>query len=126
MIWFDWFFPEAMRSLALLGAEIVAHPSNLVLPYCPDAMPVRCLENCIYAVTANRVGMEERKPGQSLTFIGESMVVSPRGRILIRATGDGEVVMVAEIDPKNAQDKRLNHFNDVFKDRRPDMYKLTD
>jgi len=40
MICFDWFFPESMRSLALLGADIIAHPSNLVLPYCPQTMPV--------------------------------------------------------------------------------------
>src|SRR5262249_12859010 len=34
MICFDWFFPEACRSLALDGARVVLHPSNLVLPYC--------------------------------------------------------------------------------------------
>jgi len=52
MICFDWFFPESMRSLTLQGAEVIAHPANLVLPHCPGAMPVRCLENGVYAVTA--------------------------------------------------------------------------
>ncbi|MDP3111132.1 MAG: nitrilase-related carbon-nitrogen hydrolase, partial [Thermodesulfovibrionales bacterium] len=37
MICFDWFFPESARTLALRGADIIAHSSNLVLPYCPDA-----------------------------------------------------------------------------------------
>lgn len=27
---------------ALAGAEIIAHPANLILPYCPDAMVTRC------------------------------------------------------------------------------------
>jgi len=43
MVCFDWFFPESVRSLALAGADIICHPSNLVLPYCPDAMVIRCL-----------------------------------------------------------------------------------
>ncbi|MBK8130775.1 MAG: hypothetical protein IPK53_18345 [bacterium] len=42
MICFDWRFPEVTRTLALRGAQIVAHPSNLVLPYCQAAMVTRC------------------------------------------------------------------------------------
>ncbi len=34
MICFDWMFPEVTRSLALQGADIICHPSNLVLTYC--------------------------------------------------------------------------------------------
>jgi predicted amidohydrolase len=60
MICFDWIFPEAARSLALAGATLICHPSNLVLPHCPDAMITRCLENRVFAVTANRVGAENR------------------------------------------------------------------
>ena len=56
MICFDWFFPESMRVLALQGAEVVCHPANLVLPFCQDAMITRCLENRVYAITANRTG----------------------------------------------------------------------
>jgi predicted amidohydrolase len=122
MICFDWFFPESTRSLALLGAEIIAHPSNLVLPYCPDAMPLRCLENRVFAVTANRIGTENRKQGEPLTFIGQSEVITPKGRILIRAPKEEEILMVTEIDPTTAQDKALNTFNDVLNDRRPDKY----
>ena len=123
MICFDWFFPEAMRSLALSGADVVAHPSNLVLPFCPDAMPVRCLENMVFAITANRIGTESRKEESSLTFIGKSEIVSPKGKILIRAPEDREVLMIKEIDPESARDKSLNPFNSVFKDRRPEKYK---
>ena len=122
MICFDWFFPESMRTLALSGAEVVAHPSNLVLPFCPDAMPVRCLENRVYAVTANRIGIEHRKKEQSLTFIGKSEIVSPEGEILVRAPEDKEALMIADIDPILAKDKSLNPFNNIFKDRRPEQY----
>ena len=122
MICFDWFFPESMRSLSLLGAEVIAHPSNLVMPFCPDAMPTRCLENRVYAVTANRIGIEDRKEGQPLTFIGKSEIVSPRGKILVRAPEDEEGLFFADIDPKTAKNKELNPFNDVLKDRRPDKY----
>ncbi len=122
MICFDWFFPEAMRSLALNGADIVAHPSNLVLPYCPDAMPLRCLENRVYAVTANRTGKEERKAGQPLKFIGQSLIVSPEGKVLIKASVEEERLLIAELDPKTARNKALNPLNDIFKDRVPEAY----
>ena len=38
MICFDWIFPEAARTLALQGAQVICHPANLVLPYCQAAM----------------------------------------------------------------------------------------
>lgn len=41
LICFDWIFPEAARTLALQGAQIIAHPANLVLPYCQNAMVTR-------------------------------------------------------------------------------------
>lgn len=122
MICFDWFFPESMRALALMGADIVAHPSNLVLPYCPHAMPVRCLENRVYTITANRTGEESRKDGQSLRFIGQSLIASPEGKVLIRALEDDEALLIAEIDPDMAKNKSLNPLNNIFDDRRPEMY----
>jgi len=124
MICFDWFFPESMRSLALAGADIVAHPSNLVLPYCPQAMPTRCLENKVYAVTANRNGEERRKEGTSLRYIGQSQIISPEGKVLVMATEDEEALLTAEIDPESARNKNLNPLNNLFNDRRPEMYQI--
>ena len=123
MICFDWFFPESMRTLALMGAEVVAHPANLVLPWCPQAMPIRSLENGAFAVTANRTGVEARKEGRSLRFIGQSQITSPDGRVLARASEDEEGVYVVDIDPAIAGNKSLNPLNDLFEDRRPEMYK---
>jgi len=122
MICFDWFFPESMRILALKGADIVAHPANLVLPYCPESMPVRCRENRVYAITANRTGVEERRDGYPLRFIGQSRIVTPEGEVVIATAPDEEVLRVAEIEPETARNKRLNPFNDLFADRRPEFY----
>jgi len=60
MVCFDWIFPESARTLALQGAQIIAHPSNLVLPWCPQAMITRSLENGVFTMTANRIGRELR------------------------------------------------------------------
>ncbi|HIE66010.1 MAG: nitrilase-related carbon-nitrogen hydrolase [Nitrospira sp.] len=121
MICFDWIFPESMRTLALLGSDIICHPANLVLPYCPDAMVTRSLENNVYAVTANRVGVEFRSK-ESLTYIGRSEVVDPGGKIIFRASDKKEEACVVSIDPKRARNKRLNRFNDILRDRREGFY----
>jgi predicted amidohydrolase len=122
MICFDWFFPESMRTLSLMAADIIAHPANLVLPYCPSAMPVRCLENRVFAITANRTGVESRKKGQTLRYIGQSQITASDGKILIRAPENDEVFLTAEIDPEAARNKNLNPLNNIFDDRRPGMY----
>lgn len=121
MICFDWFFPESARSLALRGAHIIAHPANLVLPYCPDAMVTRCLENRVFAATANRIGTEDRG-GTSFTYVGLSEVVSPRGEILTRMGSSESGARVIVIDPLAAQNKRINQFNDLLNDRKPAQY----
>lgn len=120
MICFDWFFPESARCLALSGAELIAHPSNLVLPHAPQAMITRCLENRVFAATANRVGTEPGGTGP-LTFIGSSQVVSPRGELLARR-GLDIGVSVVEVDLTQARDKTLSSSNDLFGDRRPANY----
>ena len=122
MICFDWFYPEAARTLALKGADIIAHPSNLVLPHCPDSMVTRCLENRIFSVTANRIGSEARGGKDRMTFIGMSEVVNPRGHILRRAPREAEDLTIVDIDPKEARTKALNSYNDLLRDRRPQLY----
>ncbi|TLD40729.1 MAG: Aliphatic amidase AmiE [Candidatus Jettenia ecosi] len=117
MICFDWFFPEVARSLALKGADIICHPANLVLPYCPQAMITRCVENRVFAITANRIGTEKRSE-EMLTFIGSSQILGTKGEILYRASSDREESMVVEINPKNARDKQITPTNHLFHDRR--------
>lgn len=124
MICFDWYYPEAARSLAVQGADILCHPSNLVLPNCPDSMPVRCLENRVFAVTCNRIGSEARGGKDPLTYIGNSEIVTPKGIILHRAPRDREELTILEIDPVEARSKHLNRYNDLLRDRRTDLYRV--
>ncbi len=121
MICFDWFFPESARILALRGADIICHPSNLVLPHCQDAMVTRCLENNIYVITANRTGREERS-GKSLSYTGKSQITSPDARILYRADAQNDEIGIVEIDVQMARNKKINDYNDILADRRVEYY----
>ncbi|MCG3777632.1 MAG: (R)-stereoselective amidase [Nitrospira sp.] len=123
MICFDWYYPEAARTLALKGAEIICHPSNLVLPDCPDSMPVRCRENRVFAITSNRIGSEARGGKDRLTFIGNSEVVAPNGAILHRAPRDQDELYIVAIDPADARNKALTPYNDLLRDRRESLYR---
>lgn len=119
MVCFDWFFPESCRTLMLKGAEVIAHPANLVLPFWPKASLTRAVENRVFIATAGRVGKE-----RGLHFIGCSLVVSPEGRFLAKAGRSRTEHAVVEIDPAAARDKHVTRMNDLVRDRRPDAYRL--
>ncbi|MBM3286666.1 MAG: acyltransferase [Candidatus Eisenbacteria bacterium] len=122
MICFDWRFPEAARSLALAGAQIIAHPANLVHAHCQNAMVTRAIENGVFTVTANRTGAESRGDA-SLVFTGRSRIVAPDGRILSDGPAQEPACDVVELDPTAADDKRVTPRNDLLGDRRPAFYR---
>ncbi len=114
MICFDWVFPEVCRNIALLGADVICHPSNLVIPEkCQYSMVTRCVENRVYAITANRYGAE-----RGIGFTGGSQIVAPGGDIIHRAQSIGDELFVASIDIDLARDKKITPRNDLFEDRR--------
>jgi predicted amidohydrolase len=121
MICFDWRFPEVARTLTLRGAQILAHPSNLVIPYCQHAMITRSLENGVFCATVNRIGTETRA-GRSVTFTGGSQLVAPDGKILSSASTDCSACLVFEINPANADSKQATPHNHLLLDRRPEFY----
>jgi predicted amidohydrolase len=121
MICFDWIFPEICRTLALKGMQVLAHPSNLVMPFGQQAMVTRCIENRIFAVTANRVGAEHRGEDHFI-FTGSSQVAGPDGQVLDTAPPDRPHISVVDIDETMADHKLINPYNDVMKDRRRDLY----
>ena len=121
MICFDWIFPESARSLALMGAQIIAHPANLVLPYCQEAMITRSIENKVFTITANRIGKEQLGE-KELAFTGVSQITNPKGQVLFRGPKDKATVHILVIDPDKALDKHISKRNDLFKDRRPEVY----
>ncbi|HEX7342834.1 MAG TPA: nitrilase-related carbon-nitrogen hydrolase [bacterium] len=118
LICFDWIFPEIWRVLALKGADLICHPSNLVLPgFCQRAIPVHALINRFYIITANRIGTEG-----DLTFTGLSMIADPNGHVLAQASSDREEIGIAEMDIALARDKMMTPRNHVLDDRRPEFY----
>ncbi len=120
MVCFDWLFPEAAGTLARRGARVLAHPSNLVLPHCPDAMPVRALENRVYTLTANRVGREHRT-AEPLRFIGRSTICAPDATRLAACGPDAAEAATAELDLGRC-DPQITPRNHLVADRRPEFY----
>ncbi len=125
LICYDLRFPEAARTLALRGADIIALPTNW--PSGADTAPefmvrARAYENRVFVVACNRVG-EER----GARYIGRSCVAAPSGRHLADASPTAEQVLCAGIDVAEARQKRLviapGEFEmDFFSDRRPELY----
>lgn len=120
MICFDWYFPEVARCLGLRGAQVIAHPSNLILPWCQRAMFARSIENRVFIVTANRIGTETQA-GRSLTFTGKSQVMSALGEVVAEAPVDAPDVSWAEVDVATTDEKTVAGYNDLFRDRRMDV-----
>jgi 5,10-methenyltetrahydrofolate synthetase len=121
LVCFDWMFPETWRLLALKGAQIICHPSNLVLPFCQNAVPGYALTNRIFIATANRTGKEH-----NLEFTGQSVLVNPKGEYLIKTGKNEETTSICNINLTEALDKRMTSMNEAFNDRREDIYSLNE
>jgi predicted amidohydrolase len=123
-ICYDLRFPEVTRTLALRGADIVAHPTNFPMAARLQTELItvaRAAENRIYLLTANRVGKE--RWGE---FCGWSQIVDPFGKRLAEAGETEEALLVAEIDVEKARDKDYVIAGEyelyLFGDRRPELY----
>ncbi len=120
LICYDVEFPEAVRHLALGGAELLLVPT--AQPETPDAsfitkklVPVRAFENGIAIVYANHAGADGR-----FVYAGASCISTPDGRDATRATSHKTEVIVADYDPKSFAASRLA--NPYLKDRRADLF----
>ena len=122
MICYDWVFPEVARSLAIQGADLICHPSNLVLNLCQQTMIGRAIENGVYVITANRYGSEKRPHGE-ITFTGQSQIITPKGEILRKAPDKTNELYVCQISEIQSRNKKITPVNDLMEDRRPEFYK---
>lgn len=126
LICFDHMFPEAARTLALKGAQVICHPSNLVLPgYAQITTQARALENRLYWILANRYGTEtENIDGEicSLTYSGESRMISPTGKVIAEAQAEGDSIVIHKIFEEESLNKNLGERNNLFDDRRSNRY----
>lgn len=118
-ICYDWLFPEAIRELAVQGAEVLIRVSAYMDPW--GATPpmdwwtvvnrCRALENLAYVVAANQGASAEHYP--PFSWPGGSMIVDLDGRILAQADpGPGEKIVVAPIDLaalRAERERRVGH-----------------
>lgn len=123
-ICYDSSFPEAARVLTLLGADLIVLPTNWPASARGTLLlaQARALENNVYFMPVDRIG-EER----GFRFNGLSRIFGPLGDVLAEAPQSVPAVLVAEIDPAAARDKRIvriprEHEMDRLRDRRPDLY----
>ncbi len=124
IICFDWFFPEASREVAILGADVICHPANLVLPGKAQlGMLVRAFENRVFVITANRIGVENRSPEDKFRYTGKSQIVSPTMEKLATAKSNESVAKLARLDLELARKKKVTSMNDALADRRIEFYK---
>jgi 5-aminopentanamidase len=128
MVCYDWRFPESARTLALLGADIICVPANLVTTVWETGMKARALENNVYVAVANRCGTEERilddGKMQTLSFNGKSVIYNIDGSAIAQLAEIENKTLTAIVDINKSRNKFFNQYNDVFNDRRPDLYQL--
>ena len=127
---YDAFFPEVMRALALAGAELIAVPMNSPVMDPPGRTQPLAVEvvqalaaagaNRVFVVQADRTGRE-----RGIEWAGASVICDPDGRLLAGPVADFErpALLTATCDLALARDKRLGARNDVFADRRADLYR---
>lgn len=118
LICFDASFSEPARILTLQGAKTIAVPSAVPESFGKPAqmrMIARALDNQIYLLYSNLCGKG---------FAGDSMVVGPRGEIIVRA-GKSESLLICDLDFAFLASWRKEE--KIFPGRRPELYgKLTD
>jgi len=124
-ICYDCNFPESARVMTLLGADILALPTNWpegrgkIAKY---VINTRAYENKVHLVAADRIGRE-----RGVRFIGLSKIVDAWGDILAKGSSDNEEIIYAEVSLAEARQKRIifkaGEFElDFINHRRPELY----
>lgn len=117
MICYDMFFPEVSKLETLLGAQILINISaapTTSSPFFKRVMPGRAVENGTFIAYCNMVGVHG-----SLVFGGGSVVLSPRGEEIARASDLEEDIVEAEIDLSDIVVAR--RFRPLVRDTRPEI-----
>jgi N-carbamoylputrescine amidase len=115
-ICYDNLFPESCRCLAVRGAELVIAPYATPIddPW-ENFLTTRALENGVFLAACNHVGQEG-----DWRMSGKSMVITPRGKIAMQASGSDEAILTLDISRDDVIAARRNL--PLFRDRRPEVY----
>ena len=125
--WDQW-FPEAARSMALLGAELLFYPTAIgseptlnddSKSHWQHAMQGHAAANIMPVIASNRIGTETDDES-SMTFYGSSFIADQTGTIVEESDRETESVLVHEFDLDAIAQMRREW--GVFRDRRPEMY----
>jgi len=87
-------FPEAVRAMAQVGAQVILAPTALDAAWdivAQHVIPTRAFDNHVWMVYANHTGVEAGK-----SYAGQSCIVDPFGRVVVRA-GSGDAVIAATV-----------------------------
>ncbi|MHB1091060.1 MAG: N-carbamoylputrescine amidase [Ilumatobacteraceae bacterium] len=127
--WDQW-FPEAARSMALQGAEVLLYPTAIGSePPNPSwdssghwqrVMQGHAGANIMPVVAANRTGHEVGITN-SITFYGSSFITDATGAKVAEANRTEETVLVATFDREELREMRTSW--GLFRDRRPELYR---
>ena len=136
LVCWDQWYPEAARISALGGANILFYPTAIgwhpgekeqygaaQLDAWRTIQRAHAIANGVYVAAVNRVGYEgpgreSEDPG--LEFWGSSFVADPFGQVIAEASTDEEEILIAECDPRHAEEVRRNW--PFLRDRRIDAY----
>ena len=117
-ICYDNLFPESCRCLALRGAELIVAPYATPLDDpCENFLTTRALENGVFLAACNHVGQEG-----DWRMAGKSMIITPRGKVAVQASGSEEAVITLDIVRDEVIAARRSF--PLFRDRRPDAYSV--
>ena len=125
-ICYDIAFPESSRVLALLGADILALPTNFPQgrgeKFITYVVSTRAIENRVHVISANRIGSE-----RGISFAGRSKIVDASGETLSLASTNREEIIYGEVNLELARQKHLTIIRgeyevDYAEDRRPELY----
>lgn len=119
-ICYDIFFPELVKYYALSGADAVicisASPST-TRPFFEAIIPARAIENTVYMVYDNMVGMDGR-----IDFWGGGTVVGPRGETISKGPYFEEARIRAMLDPEALEQSRRHR--PTIRDTTPEIYEM--
>ncbi len=126
--WDQW-FPEAARSMALMGAEILLYPTAIGSEpqdasidssgHWQRTMQGHAAANVMPLVASNRIGQETGEK-YTMTFYGSSFIASHTGEKVAEADRNSETVVTAAFDLDDV--RRYRQSWGLFRDRRPDLY----
>lgn len=116
IICYDTYFPEAARSIAVQGADLLVVPfAGGTMHHWYDLLSIRAFENLLFLAACNKVGVEDQQP-----FGGRSCVFDPIGQLAATASADQEETLVVTIDRAQVWQARRRYT--MYRDRRPDLY----